>query len=403
MTMLSRINFFIKLLFILTMCFNMAFTLMDINMPILHKVASTLLYLSFFVVLYYWFVNRHEFHYQKAFKYFVAFYLIYSFVVYQDLTSHKMFELEDMLGCPSSVNEFLYNSFIVLALLLFIPVLDKIKNCFFLFNSYIFINGIGTVAFCLLKGHQEIGEYALMVSGLASAVALLAILFRKKILYSNKLKILPYLFVAGSVFVWGVCSKRGPVLYFLAVSLLLYILGNRKNVSKVLLSLFIVGILVFTFQSIIFDLLQDIAPELVGKFISTVESGDTSGRFGDEDSGYALAYQQVLENIWTGTYFRITYPYGIWTGMYPHNIILESMMTFGLLGTIPLIIFVFLAVKRINLITNMSKNNTYWMMMFFTIIFLNSFLMLMSTGTLLLNKSFWLSFGALLNFKPFKK
>ena len=217
------------------------------------------------------------------------------------------------------------------------------------------------------------------------------------------MKILPYLFVAGSVFVWGFCSKRGPVLYFLAVSLLLYILGNRKNVSKVLLSLFIVVILVFTFQSIIFDLLQDIAPELVGKFISTVESGDTSGRFGDEDSGYALAYQQVLENIWTGTYFRITYPYGIWTGMYPHNIILESMMTFGLLGTIPLIIFVFLAVKRINLITNMSKNNTYWMMMFFTIIFLNSFLMLMSTGTLLLNKSFWLSFGALLNFKPFKK
>ena len=27
-------------------------------------------------------------------------------------------------------------------------------------------------------------------------------------------------------------------------------------------------------------MLQDIAPELVGKFISTVESGDTSGRFG---------------------------------------------------------------------------------------------------------------------------
>lgn len=400
--MLPGNKLFIKMLFILTLCFNMAFTLMDISMPTLHKVVSTLQYLAFFVVLYYWFTKRKEFHYQKNFICFIVFYLVYSFVVYRDLTTNKMFELEDMLGCPSTLKEFLYNTFIILALMFFIPILSKIKDYHFLFNSFIFINGIGTAVFCILKGHQEIGEYALMISGLASAVALMAILFRKKILLSSRIKIIPYVFVATSVFVWAFCSKRGPVLYFLTSALLLYILGNRKNVSKILLSLSIVGILIFAFQSIIFDLTQDIAPELVDKFKSTFESGDTSGRFGDEDSGYALAYEQILGNIWTGTYFRITYPFGIWTGMYPHNIVLESMMTFGLLGTIPLFVFVFLAVKRIYLITNMKKNNTYWMMMFFTIIFLNSFLMLMSTGTLLLNKSFWLSFGALLNFKPIK-
>lgn len=397
---INKIDFYIKFLFVLTMCFTMGFTVMDLNMQFLHKVLSIILYGSYIVVFFYWFTHRKEYNYPGIFKLFILFFLIYSYIIYGDLTTKRVFDLEDMLGCPSSVVEFNYNTFLILLLLLFLPSLNKLRNHRFLYNSYIYVNGIGVVLFILFKGRQNVGESALMISGIATAVALLGIIFRKNIAFSKNKNIALYVICVLCIFVWSVSSKRGPVLYFLFEILFFYILRNRRQTTKLLLSLMIVGAILVAFQSIIIDIVSNIAPTLAEKFHATFVLGDTSGRMGDEDSGYALAYHQILENPWTGTYFRITYPFGIWSGMYPHNLFLESMMTFGILGTIPLCIFMIIAIRKIFYITKLEENAEYVKMMFFSVLFLNTSLMLMSTGTILLNKTFWVSMGALLYFNP---
>ena len=391
----------ITILYSLTICFSMTYVVLDMKMSFIHNILTICLYISFFLVLFQWRRKFKGFNYPKIFKWFVAFFLIYSLVIFNYLTVGRQFPLSDMLGCPGSIIQFISETLILLCLLLFLPLLEEQqKNTGFLFKSYIYLNILSLLYIRSNVSWYDLGSYALMASCTASGVGMLTIAFRNRLFQRESINVIVTILIFIScIMVWSYCNKRGPILYFLLI-LLFYFFSKKPDrlPHKILyLSFFIIFIILI--QDTVFALLQTFSPDLYERFRDSLVSGDTSGRLGEEDSGYALAYKQIIENPWTGTYFRLTTTIPIWSGMYPHNFFLESMMTFGLAGTIPFLYFIFYAIKRcFRYLSQETINSVMNIRIMFSILFLNSFLTMMSTGTPLLNRTFWVSLGAVLYF-----
>lgn len=178
-------------------------------------------------------------------------------------------------------------------------------------------------------------------------------------------------------------GERGPTLFLLITSV--FVLHARgvlqKSVFKwTLLTLCVVGIS----QLMPFDLLSSLAPESMDKFNNTMEGG-ASNRFGHGDAIYNLSISQILDSPWLGSYFRILSSNRI--GVYPHNIILEFLMTFGVIFTIPTLCLIFKAlIKSYKMI---MKNNPY---SFWAIFFIYTFLCRMTSGTIVSDLFFWVPF-----------
>lgn len=393
----------IKILYILTLCFSLTFIVMDLKMQILHSIMTLLQYISFLIVLVFWFKKRKELEYSILFKLFLCFFGVYSLIIFLDITIYRQFPLEDMLGCPKSIKDFIINTLVIFSLLLFLPLLRYVRRYDFLFNCFIILNTVSMFYLSNNLNNESLRNIVLMISCTTTSVALMVLVFKRKFFNLKMSKIFSCIVFLICIYVWIRCNKRGPILYFLLTYLLMFISKNRNNKKKVILFFFGVVLFIVLFQNIIVNILVYIAPELTDRFNETLVSGDTSGRLGDEDSGYALALRQISENPWLGTYFRLTTPFGMWSGAYPHNFFLESIMTFGIIGTIPLLLFVIKAFYesyqnfRVKLVDEYLIRN-----LFFSILFINTFLSLMSTGTILLNRSFWISLGAVLYFSSSK-
>lgn len=398
-----NIKTFLKTLYILTLCFSLSYFVIDRAFPSLHVIATVLQYIAFISTFFFWIKNRKKLEYPKLFRYFIYFYIAYSVLIFCYLTILRKIPLDEMLGCPPTIKDFILNTFILLFLLLFLPLLKYINQFNFLYKSYIYLNTLSMLYLCNRLGEQDLSSLPLMISCTTSSVALITLVSNK--LYPNKWnRIMSILIIIACIISWAQCNKRGPVLYFILSYLFIYISRNKNNKVHLLLSIVLcVSILIF-FNSIIIDILINIAPELADRFKDTIVSGDTSGRLGSDDSGYVIAINQIMDNPWYGTYFRLTIPFSIWTGAYPHNLFLELMMTFGIIGTIPFVIFIIKAFNNCYYnFQHISTTSLSVINLFFSALFINAFLSLMSTGTPLLNRTFWISLGAILYFDNEKR
>ena len=392
-----------KALFVLFLCFSIAFMAMDINMGVIHSVVTFAMYICFIVVFKFWFNQRQHITYPKLYKGFLLLFTVYSIAILFDLTIDRQFPLSEMLGCPSTVQEFILNSGILFFILLFVPLLNNIRNFDFLYYWFIGLNSLSMIYIVMHVGSGGLGGLALTLSCTATSVILLSFALLKSSENTTHNKAFLIFAIIAGIIVWGFCSKRGPILYFMVILLFWYASGNKGRSVKTLFTLTVLVGLLVIFQDFVLNTLGAFAPELASKFRETVQYGDTSGRIGDDSSGYALAISQIQEGPWLGSYFRLTVPYGIWSGMYPHNFFLELLMTFGLLGTVFSLFFIVKAVLYSNKIFQMQgKTSMRVRNLFFTILFLNSFLSMMSTGTPLLNRTFWVSFGLILYFSSLK-
>jgi hypothetical protein len=119
-------------------------------------------------------------------------------------------------------------------------------------------------------------------------------------------------FVLG-LFIMYLAGSRGP-LAALVVCLLFYQVNNSGLLKGLfMLALLAVPIIVFSEEIIV---------------LATINEGHTSGR----DVVYAEALQEIIDAPWIGNAFLIqTGPYA---GFYPHNIIIESFMAVGAIGSI---------------------------------------------------------------------
>lgn len=392
----------LKIQLVLIMCFTMPNLIMDLFIPALHSITSLILYATFIYTFIYSLNNRHK--YNKLYIYYIIYFLIYSGVIFIDLTLERKYPLSEMLGCPGSVSSFIYKTATILLFILQAPLYNKIKDYSFLVKWYIilnlplvlfYINIIGVEEILYKQSTGDVDISTLTLAAAASRCLLMAFIFKKSLTrYETINNILLFIIFIATISVWGDLGKRGAILWFF-ITLIIYFILNSKNIKFTIIKIVIILGIVYLSLPIIITAIENYSPLLAEKIELTVFEGDTSGRM-DEEGGYTIAIEQFHTSPLFGSYFRLVTSNPTFQGMYPHNIILEMLITFGIVGLLPFLFFLWkiLNIIRRSLISN--KRNCNSIKKIVGILFLNIFFSMMSTGTPLLMLSFWLSIAILL-------
>ena len=390
----------LKVQLVMILCFTMPNLMMDIFVPQLHTLTTLVLYATVAYTVAYMLKNKQQ--YNKIFNLYVIYFLIYSVVIYFDLTTDRKYPLTEMLGCPKSVSNFIITTLIILLFIIQAPLYKKIKDFSFLIKSYIILNlplvlfYINTVGVLEIQFDESITDIStLTLASTACNSFLLAIIFKDTLSNSKLLNNAILLIVfAATMYVWGSLAKRGAILWFF-VTLILYYLFKSKNIKYTLVKCGIVIGIVYLTMPVIVSGVEHLSPFLAERIEATIVEGNTSGRM-DEDGGFEIATKQFYDSPITGSYFRIVTTNPLWQGMYPHNIILEILITFGVLGLIPLIYFLWKILINLRYSFKNNQGNQTSIEQVLGIMFINMFFSMMTSGTLLLSLPFWVNIAILL-------
>lgn len=187
-----------------------------------------------------------------------------------------------------------------------------------------------------------------------------------------------------------IASKRGPLLMlFVTLVTFLYYraMVSRRNMTYIIIIGFV---LLFSSEFLITYLYQaDFAYGLMSRIVQVTEDGG-SHRFGEEDTEFVQAFMQLIKNPFTGTYFRITNEFSWTYGSYPHNFFLETIMTFGILFSIPFYKMIWKQIKKC--INNIKINDE---MLLLSLMFIYFFLCLMTSGSIFCSEIFWIPLALL--------
>lgn len=202
-------------------------------------------------------------------------------------------------------------------------------------------------------------------------------------------------YLSSLVFIIGlfITVKRGPLFSFFAVCGLIFYFRYKKKLWLILL-LCACGVLFL--GSVFYAFLQENASGLVDKFTTIADSGG-SGRFGSGDSVYGTAIGQIKESPVFGSYFRLLNSTYTDRGAYPHNIILELLMTGGLLLSIPFFIVIWKALKNGIRLLKHGRDQSLPALCFFYVL-----LSLMTSSSLLFKTEFWLFMAILCTYNVYK-
>lgn len=171
--------------------------------------------------------------------------------------------------------------------------------------------------------------------GCALSIAALYGFFNLSFKYSKI--VYPFLFLLGVISIMK-AGSRSPVVVLLAVSVFYFfaksglVKGLVVVVSSALVLYFSLGFLI--------ELSEAVGSGIVTRLVSAAETGETSGR----DLIYANAIGLFADSPVFGDFYLISS--GLGRGGYPHNFFLEAFLTTGLVGGIPFVIMVLLALKR---------------------------------------------------------
>lgn len=207
-------------------------------------------------------------------------------------------------------------------------------------------------------------------------------------IYGFKKKIFFLIGTAISIYGILIAGSRGP-LFFTILTCLIYLgFGNYSKRFKFLLYvsvLFLVLLFVFDY-TIYTDLISIYAPHFGDRLVDTIENNNISGR----EDFYARGLSQFNKNIYFGDYFALTS--GTYAGSYPHNILIESLMTIGLFGSIPLFGLFFICFKRAFKIIKQNQIHS-WIALIFIFYFLKG----LSSWNLYGSDLLWISMFILLS------
>ena len=389
-----KINYFITLLLVLAitgpfLVSTLPFYELNVysTMVLALEVAILLLCLTYMVF------NPSEISFPKQTKIFLAlFSLYYLFVFYQILISPYL-PRESLTAVPST-NLSLFRTFFVQAgeLVVFLALYKKIDLMLFakvtifmtaiLFFAYFnkvnfLIYGLENVDdINLYEGNERIGSFDL------AAFMAFAFFCNLAIRQSwNKSKTISYsIFIAFAV-LFGVgvilTVKRGPIVSFLFVLLVWFI---REKQKTTVFALIIMGALLI-FGGSYFSSISDNSSGLVQRF-ADIGSDGGSGRFGDSQSVYRLAWNQIVESPVLGSYFRLLH--GNSKGTYPHNIILELIMTFGIFFTGIFLFMLWKVLRKCYRILRLEDDRSIAVLCFFYIL-----TCMMFSYSLFLKANFW--------------
>lgn len=174
--------------------------------------------------------------------------------------------------------------------------------------------------------------------------------------------------------------ERGPLLFFFIT--LLVVIVARGHFSPKYGFAFIMTVSVISVVSdelVVF--FESYFPVLAEKLTDTTGTG----RYGGEDSLSSLALSQIFQHPFLGYHCRLL---NISVqGMYSHNLILEFLMTVGVVFTFPLLVLLYKAAIQSYKLIKYNRPESL-----FAMIFINRSLCLLTSGTPINNLPFWFSF-----------
>ena len=335
----------------------------------------------------------------------MKFFLLYSFYILLYLTIFRIYPIEELSGVPDSVGSYIVNSFFLLGLLISADTIVRYFNIrYFLILSLLFcvLPSFFVLQYIGVDVIQEVGikrdEQGIspLSFGFTNSPILLVSLF-----YFHKLFKSKHLSIVFNIVIVLLCSyiivmagERGPMLWTI-VAIFIYLSLKNKIKVKYYLLVFVFGVIIYIGRFAIISELKNYVPRTAERIEMTIVEGYTSGRFDldrPDQSTFFIGLQNFAESPLFGYYFRLVTNYYEFKGSYVHNIFLEILMTMGLLGFIPFVYLLLMVYKNSK---RSLKGNNNEKLHPFLLIFLSSFFLLVTSGTLLLYYNFWLSFYVL--------
>ena len=204
------------------------------------------------------------------------------------------------------------------------------------------------------------------------------------LLYNKKDK--HYKYIEATCLVISILSilflgKRGALFSVMIAGLCLTLLstGSLKKFLFYLLSIILIFAFLYSNFNYVIDFFSLFSERLAYQVDLAYNFGDTNGR----DRIWEIAIEQINKNPIYGYYPKlILCSINSWEwGMHPHNIFLESLMTMGIVGSVPLFVYMFyiLITKVYPSLKTYNENCPY---RFFAILFIAELVHGCFSGTL---------------------
>ena len=192
--------------------------------------------------------------------------------------------------------------------------------------------------------------------------------------------IIPSVILFLGMFLMMMIGQRGPVL-FIFFTIMICMVAKGAASRWVSVSIMLIFLVVSLFFDQILSLLDNLFPVIMERFSET----GGSGRYGDENSIFAISLKQILDHPFFGYHCRLLST-GL-EGSYAHNIVLELLMTVGFVFTIPILYFLYKAFVQSYKLIKYDKPEAL-----IGIIFIYKTLCLLTSASIVLNIHFWFSF-----------
>nr|WP_281372640.1 O-antigen ligase family protein [Mesonia hippocampi] len=184
-------------------------------------------------------------------------------------------------------------------------------------------------------------------------------------------------FILGFMGVF-VSASKSPLLALILVSLLFLFLwyGSVKS----LLLLLTLGIIIYVFFADILFFLNDIfKSSLIERILYAIEVGGDKTR----EKYFATAFNEFIDNPIFGNAMLIQ-EYSI-SGNYPHNLILEALMSIGFMGGITIMLWIAKCIRGFYLNCKKHSANTW-----ISLLFMQYLVFSMFSGNIFSNNLFWI-------------
>ena len=171
-------------------------------------------------------------------------------------------------------------------------------------------------------------------------------------------------------------GSRSPLVVLLVVGLF-YALARLGFLKALIVCMF----LIFSFWlslDFLLELGDSFDSGLAERIISAIEKKETSGR----DEIYANTLNIISKSPLFGDYYLVSS--GIAKGYYPHNFFLEAFMTTGLVGGLPYLLMVFIAVYRSYVFLKENHESSWLILLFLQILVYGMF-----SSSLYSSQDFW--------------
>lgn len=327
-------------------------------------------------------------------------FLVYTLFITYQLFFSGILAPDQCEGTPKNMVE-LIRSTIDIVILAQLPFLvsrhldfrkfAKWTCCIILLFAFVYNQRVGFLYYPLVAGLGYEARVLLVPSGfiggltMGSFIGLMlccAIFLFGKWSIKNKIVsiVLPTAILFIGMIIMMMIGQRGPVLFIFATFMICLVAkGSISNKASVFLGLLLV--VTFFFSDQILSLLGHFFPVIMERFSET----GGSGRYGDEDSIFAISIKQIMEHPFFGYHCRLLAS-GL-EGSYAHNIILELLMTVGFIFTVPLLYYIYKAFVQSFKLIKYDKPEAL-----IGIIFIYKTLCLLTSASIVLNTHFWFSF-----------